>query len=229
MIARVASCAATDWPSPDAWARAAPVRLACFHPRSAPTNRPGVEARLLQAQERFLFVRFAVTAEMGVVARHTVPGSWVCQDSCVEVFLSVPGTIGYANVEVNAIGTSLAMHVRDPTPSTTRRTPFRDADVFDASAIAAFLTVRTSLPWGKVIDVPIPGASDWQATFRLDLPELARRCGGAVECLSGISLRANFYKCADAGPAPHWAAWADIGERLSFHQPERFGMLQFDQ
>ena len=42
---------------------------------------------------------------------------------------------------------------------------------------------------------------------------------GAAFCRVGL------FKCADDSPHPHWAAWADIGERLDFHQPDAFGTL----
>jgi hypothetical protein len=48
-----------------------------------------------------------------------------------------------------------------------------------------------------------------------------------VPDLSGQTWRANLYKCADLSSHPHWGAWAEIGERLDFHQPSRFGEIAF--
>jgi len=51
---------------------------------------------------------------------------------------------------------------------------------------------------------------------------------GPLGAPSGQIWRANFYKCADESSHPHWGSWADIGERLDFHQPECFGEIIFE-
>jgi hypothetical protein len=101
----------------------------------------------------------------------------VWEDSCVEVFLAVPGSEGYFNFETNCIGTSLASFRRSRS----------DADMFTPEQMAQIGTVA-SLPhesidrkgegqeWSmlKVIPFSLLGLSEKPAT-----------------------LKANFYKCGD--------------------------------
>ena len=73
-----------------------------------------------------------------------------------------------------------------------------------AALVAAIWLVRALLP------TPIAN----EPSLAPDAPE-----EGAVVWRMGL------FKCADDSPNPHWGAWADIGERLDFHQPDKFGSL----
>jgi hypothetical protein len=47
--------------------------------------------------------------------------------------------------------------------------------------------------------------------------------------LINTKCRANFYKCGDLLPDPHFIAWSDIkSEKPNFHLPDYFGLLQFE-
>jgi hypothetical protein len=50
----------------------------------------------------------------------------------------------------------------------------------------------------------------------------------SVTPVNGRSWRGNFFKCGDHTSHPHWASWAPIGEVLRFHQPDRFGVVEFE-
>ena len=46
--------------------------------------------------------------------------------------------------------------------------------------------------------------------------------------LDGRTMRANFYKCGDLLPRPHFLSWNAISlPRPDFHCPEFFGTLRF--
>jgi hypothetical protein len=50
-----------------------------------------------------------------------------------------------------------------------------------------------------------------------------------VTALSGRTLRANFYKCGDELPTPHFLSWSPIKTpKPSFHEPRFFGDLFFE-
>ena len=51
---------------------------------------------------------------------------------------------------------------------------------------------------------------------------------GTLEPLDGQLWTGNFYKCADHTSHPHWASWTPQGESLNFHDPTRFGAIQFE-
>ena len=50
-----------------------------------------------------------------------------------------------------------------------------------------------------------------------------------VESWNGKKMRANFYKCGDNLPTPHFISWNAIEwPEPSFHRPEFFGELDFE-
>ena len=62
--------------------------------------------------------------------------------------------------------------------------------------------------WEVELDIPA-------ATFGLDT-------------FSGLQARANFYKCGDLLPVPHYLSWAPIATpNPDFHRPEFFDTLMF--
>ncbi len=91
--------------------------------------------------------------------------------------------------------------------------------------IARTITVSTSL--AQPIRDEHPGPLTWTVSARVPLA-LFEAFTGPLGALSGQEWRANFYKCADECSHPHWGYWADIGARLDFHQPDRFGEIVFE-
>ena len=50
-----------------------------------------------------------------------------------------------------------------------------------------------------------------------------------IESWDGKTMRANFYKCGDNLPTPHFLSWNKIDyPRPNFHLPEYFGEIQFE-
>jgi hypothetical protein len=53
-------------------------------------------------------------------------------------------------------------------------------------------------------------------------------CFHSFSSLKGVKGKANFYKCGDALPVPHYLAWSNIeSEKPDFHLPQFFGTLLF--
>ena len=51
-----------------------------------------------------------------------------------------------------------------------------------------------------------------------------------IESFDGKEMGANFYKCGDELPTPHFLSWNPIEwAEPSFHRPEQFGKLIFEQ
>jgi hypothetical protein len=82
-----------------------------------------------------------------------------------------------------------------------------------------------SLP--KIVDPEIRSPLTWLVEYGIPFSLFSQYLGSAVRP-SGASWRANLYKCADECSHPHWASWAPLGEELNFHQPDRFGLLEFE-
>jgi hypothetical protein len=48
--------------------------------------------------------------------------------------------------------------------------------------------------------------------------------------LKGKTCRANFYKCGDDLPEPHFLSWNNIiADKPDFHLPQYFGTLTFER
>ena len=205
-------------PNDPAWRSARVARIASFHAAST-TRRPAARLRLLY-DDTALFGRFDVTEPL-LLARHTLHQSLVCQDSCVELFLQPAPHSGYFNFEFNALGTMQVFYIVDPACLTHIAQHPAPNTVLSTTQLSL---IRTATTLQAPIPKPTSTRTKWSVSFSIDW-NLIRHFVPAFTP-SG-TCRANFYKCGDLTPLPHWASWSDIGEHLSFHQPHTFGVLEF--
>jgi hypothetical protein len=197
------------------WEGVSALAIASFHPRSS-GHRPQAEVRIAHDGER-LRLCFRVAGSC-VVSRELRTNGDVYRDSCVEFFAEpIPGR-GYFNLESNAGGTLHCRHIRDPQ---RLGDGFVDADLLTPEELAR-IAVTTSLP--RTVSPEITTPLVWTVDLAIPFDLYARRLGAPVG--PGQTWRANCYSCAEECSQPHWASWAPIGERLEFHQPDRFGTLR---
>ena len=65
-------------------------------------------------------------------------------------------------------------------------------------------------------------------TMYLEIPKQAMGFADH-ESLAGQRVRANFYKCGDETPEPHFLSWNPIDTpKPDFHLPEFFGLLELE-
>ena len=70
------------------------------------------------------------------------------------------------------------------------------------------------------------GEHTWSVIEIIPVEALFR---SSVDNFSGKEMRANFYKCGDELPTPHFLSWNPIEwPEPSFHRPEQFGKLIFE-
>jgi hypothetical protein len=202
------------------WEAAAEGRIAAWHPRSGAV-RPDVRFRALRCDGR-LHARFDVLGDRLVRSVATEPQGPVWKDSCVEFFVQPAGAAGHFNFEMNAGGTLHSSYIVNP-----RRLPgggYADWMLLPAAALGR-IRVRASLP--RRIDPALPGPVDWCVALEVPLDLLEKFAGVPCRPEPGDEWRGNFFHCGDETPSPRWGAWSGVGERLDFHQPERFGVLRF--
>jgi hypothetical protein len=202
-----------------AWSSAGTLKIARFHPRGS-GHTPATQARVLHDGQA-LTVIFRVE-DRYVLARGTQYQSPTHKDSCVEFFVQPRPDRGYFNFEFNAIGTLLLWYIEKP----RRLDGVFEKYIEVPENIASTIEVRASLT--EPIREEDPGPLVWTVSYRVPLA-LLEEFTGPLGVLSGQKWRANFYKCADDSSHPHWGYWADIGDRLDFHQPDRFGKIIFAQ
>ncbi len=172
--------------------------------------RPRVEAQLCWS-ERFLYVKFRV-AEKPAPPRYTRFQDPVYKDSCVEFFVDAfpEKKLGYVNFEMNSGGALLAAFG----PDRDHRQPLWPED------LAGFSVHAGSEAWAGVAD-------DWAVWYNIPLELFRKLYGDAIA--PGRRAAANFYKCGDDMPLPHYGAWSPVGTpKPDFHRPEYFGQLIFE-
>lgn len=176
---------------------------------------PKVEVKLLYSNE-YMYVRFKVK-ENTTQAVHKNFQDMVCEDSCVEFFVSCDNK-KYFNFEINVIGTMLLRLCRD-------RNSFVPVSQEDILGIE----IQTSLPKGRTI--PSPGIqlkNGYIVAYKIPFKFFTEQ-DNIVSPISGSYWKANFYKCGDLTPEPCWGSWSYIKtENPDFHRPEYFGKIYFE-
>jgi len=205
------------WDDPP-WNGAASLDILHFHPQSSP-HRPATRVKMVYSTTA-LYGIFHVR-DRYVRCVHTKYQSAVYRDACVELFVQPRPDKGYMNFEMNCCGHLLLRYIEDPT-----RLPdgafARQVAVPEHLGRLVQMSSSLSGPVIEEIDRPI----EWTLAFQIPL-RLVEAYVGPLGGLSGQIWRANLHKCAEDNSHPHWATWAPIGERLDFHQPDKFGTLRF--
>jgi len=180
-----------------------------------PKFTPKAQAKVLY-DDRFVYVIFRVEDKYvrATAQRHQEP---VFIDSCVEFFFT-PGediSQGYINIEINCGGTVVSRHQTAPK---TNPQPLTDDEI-------RMLKIFHSEP--KIVEPEKQEPTTWLIEYRVPHQILEKRCA-VIRSASGVTWRANFYKCGDKTSNPHWLTWSVVDyPEPRFHMPEFFGTLEF--
>ena len=148
-------------------------------------------------------------SENTIRAVNTQVNSAVWEDSCVEFFIHFNDEKGYYNFEFNCIGTQLAGFGKTKL----------ERDLLPQVVVATIKTESCISP------VKIKEAIYWELSVAIPLNAFIHH---NFSTLAGRQGRANFYKCGDKLPEPHFVAWCDIqSAEPNFHLPEFFGEIHF--
>ena len=178
-------------------------------PKEFPKTLP-VSLHIAHDNEK-LFLYYQVEGEK-IRAQSTKDFMSPWLDSCVEFFVQRKGKTKYQNFEFNVFGALLA--AINESRTVKERLPLEFM-----SSIVRYTTIRHYYKVGEEV-------SDW--TLYLEIPKEAIGFG-AKEKLSEQIIRANFYKCGDETPEPHFISWKAIKTpEPDFHVPQFFGELVFD-
>ena len=201
-----------------AWRNVAPLMIEHFHPRSS-SHRPVARAKLIHTSDALCAI-FQVRDRFVRSICLNYQDS-VCRDSCVELFVQPRKGRGYFNFEVNCGGTMLLYYIEDP--SLVAKLPHNCTPV----AVEHALQVRIATTMPRTTPVEIQEPVEWQVQMTIPFHVL-EEYAGRIGDICGKQWRGNLYKCADDSSHPHWASWAPVGEELNFHQPDRFGVWEFE-
>jgi hypothetical protein len=158
-----------------------------------------------------IFLKYYIT-ENYFKAEKTDSNQMVCEDSCVEFFVSPEDDGLYYNMEFNAIGTCL-LGIGIDRASSKRASP----EII--SKIRRLTTTGTQPVKEKA------GEYAWTITIAIPFEVFFHH---QIKDLKGKIFRANFYKCGDKLTVPHYVTWNPVGtDKPDYHQPEHFGLLKF--
>lgn len=156
-----------------------------------------------------IFLKYYVE-EKHVRAVNSEPNQPVYEDTCVEFFISFDGEAEYYNFEFNCAGTCLLGFGEDRMNRELIDPEFIKKISF-VNAIKAATNEDSNWAWELSLSVPLN-------VFKYH----------DFSSLSGKKCLANFYKCGDKLPEPHFLAWNSIiSDSPNFHLPEFFGSLEF--
>jgi len=156
----------------------------------------------------------------------------VWEDSCCEFFCSPAADGLYYNVECNCAGRLLvacgpSREGREAAPQAVLRGVRRWSSLVDGVESADSLENQTETAEPTARDNRVFDTREqhepWQLVLAIPASTFFRH---AVRLNAGTRFRANFYKCGDLLPRPHFLSWAPIAApKPDFHRPECFGSL----
>lgn len=155
--------------------------------------------------DKFIYLHYAVTEEF-VKGQYIRPNENVWEDSCVEFFVSFDQKQTYYNFEFNVLATGLIGY--GPTDKSLRKR----LDIESVESVDACTKI-----------VKRKGEKRWEIFL-----QIPKQIFGNIS-YSGKTYHANFYKCGDGLPRPHFVSWSAIkNDKPNFHLPEFFGEITFE-
>ncbi len=157
-----------------------------------------------------VFLKFYVQ-EKDIRAIYSEPNDPVYKDSCVEFFVSFEDEKEYYNFEFNCAGTCLLSFGKERTNRIMSSDEVINSIAF-RSSIKPASSKQSNIGWELTLAIPF-------SAFQYH----------EFKSLKGKKCRANFYKCGDDLPEPHFVVWNEIKtEEPDYHRPEFFGSIKFN-
>ena len=180
--------------------------------------KPEVRFRIAYSQQ-MLFIEYYVK-EANIKALYSEDkDSKPFKDSCCEFFFSPECNNNYYNMELNCIGKGTFAF---------RRGGRKGPKIAYGEEI-----MKRIFRYSTLGEAPIETCGkengelfEWKLTVAIPLECFTET---PMEALQGKTMRANFYKCGDDMPKPHFLTWNRIElEKPDFHTPDFFGALHFE-
>jgi hypothetical protein len=196
-----------DRPELDRVLNALPKQAIAEAPWPAYPYKPAVQF-VMGYQANYIFLKYFV-AEKAIRAVANQVNGKVWEDSCVEFFISFEDA-AYYNLEFNCMGTALIGY--GPSKNERNRLPAPIVEQIITHAVITRQPAKNSVQWELTLCIPVTSFIHHQPLT-----------------LSGRQCRANFYKCGDLLPEPHFITWSGIDTaEPNFHVPASFGRLHFE-
>ena len=180
--------------------------------------KPEVRFRIAYSQQ-MLFIEYYVK-EANIKALYSEDkDSKPFKDSCCEFFFSPECNNNYYNMELNCIGKGTFAF---------RRGGRKGPKIAYGEEI-----MKRIFRYSTLGEAPIETSVkengelfEWKLTVAIPLECFTET---PMNELQGKTMRANFYKCGDDMPKPHFLTWNRIElDKPDFHTPDFFGALLFE-
>ena len=174
-------------------------------------EKPEVRVEVRNDAEKLYLHYFVKGEQLRAVTTEDQGPVW--EDSCVEFFCQVPGDDHYMNFECNCIGAMVGSR---------RKGRAEDVQPFTPEQMARIERI-CSFPREAFEEKD--GLFEWEVELRIPLDMILQSPISNIQY--PITLRANFYKCADKTKKPHFLSWQPIPlPQPNFHCPEYFGEIK---
>lgn len=172
---------------------------------------PNVSVRIAH-QDNSIILEFKVTDSVRRATQHDNERIW--EDSCVEFFVMPDANEPfYYNIEANCVGNILI-------GSGEQRRDRVRAGSGILKSVMRFSNLGSEL-FGLQ-----KGEKQWSVALIIPVTVFFRN--RPIASLHGMQGRANFYKCGDLLPHPHYLSFSEVDSpRPDFHRPESFVALLF--
>lgn len=186
----------------------APKQQLVYAPWTNYPYRPEVQFSMAHGSDA-LFIKYFVK-EKSIRAVNNTLNSPVHKDSCVEFFFGFQDEAAYYNFEFNCIGAHLIGYGEDKINRT-----LLPADISQQIKYKSVLSndqEQEDIGWELTLLIPV-------TAFHFH----------RIKSLKGQQGVANFYKCGDELPEPHFISWSNIQwPQPNFHLRQFFGDLVFE-
>lgn len=157
-----------------------------------------------------LFIKYFVQ-EKFIQVKYSADNEPVYEDSCVEIFVSFNDEDEYYNFEFNCIGACLAGFGKKKI----------DRTLLSAQLIR---TIKHQSVFRHSNDLN-NGEVKWELVIMIPYKVFGFH---NISSFKNKIVKANFYKCGDQLPKPHFLTWNNIiAPAPEFHLPQFFGTVEF--
>ncbi|WP_461453459.1 carbohydrate-binding family 9-like protein [Mucilaginibacter sp.] len=156
-----------------------------------------------------ILLKYYVT-EQYIKATYQEINDPVFKDTCVEFFVAFEDSSNYYNLEFNLIGTPLIAYGSGK----------NDRNNLDEETIRLVKTKHCFADSGYNDDL-----YNWELTLYIPFAVFIHN---QISPLQNTQCKANFYKCGDDLPEPHFLSWNNIDHnKPNFHLANFFGLVTF--
>jgi hypothetical protein len=159
---------------------------------------------------QYLLLKYYVTEKQFNASVRKVNGD-VHKDNCVEFFVAYGDAGDYYNIELNCLGSAKVGYGKNKTGRTMLPEEVIKTMIINTSLHLLTTAKQVGLNWTLFVMIP-------KTLFVFS----------RIDSFTGLTAKANFYKCGDGLNKPHFLTWTRIGTaKPDFHQPAFFGNILF--